>query len=369
MRQLTFQLAVVSLTLTLGLSQSTWGQSIERLWPLGAPGSRSTNPADTVNNPYLILYPATTNPNGAAAVVCPGGGYVALATLKEGVDIAKWLNTFGVSAFVLRYRLGNSTGSTTSGYQHPIEMWDGQRAVRWVRANAARFGIDIHRVGIVGFSAGGHMASTVGTHYDAGSPDSTSIDRNSGTQDSVDRFSCRPDFQILGYPVITMDATFTHAGSRSALLGTNPSAALVTLMSNEKQVTANTPPAFLVHTTNDGTVPVKNSQVFSDSCQKKGVPHKLLIYPAGNHGFGLANGVDGAPNYVTPPNDVIHWTDSARVWLQGLGMLTTTALAPSQGRVPLRPIGASLKDQEALDLLGRFSKQPHGEALKILPVK
>ena len=168
----------------------------------------------------------------------------------------------------------------------------------------------------------------------------------------------------------TMDATFTHAGSRTALLGTNPSAALVTLMSNEKQVTANTPPAFLVHTTNDGTVPVKNSQVFSDSCQKKGVPHKLLIYPAGNHGFGLADGKDGAPNYTTPPNDIIHWPDSAKAWLQGLGMLTaTTTILPQSHSNFLTPMNASLKNQDALDLLGRESELPHGRALKVLPVE
>ena len=339
------------------------GQAVERLWPLGAPGSRTTNPADTVNNPYLALYTVSSNTaNGAAIVVCPGGGYTSLSAFtKEGVAIAKWLNTLGISAFVLRYRLGNSTGSTTSGYQHPVEMWDGQRAMRWVRANAARFGIDVHRVGIAGFSAGGHLASTVATHYDFGNPDTTSINHYPGTPDSIDKFSCRPDFQILGYPVITMDATFTHAGSRTALLGTSPSAALVLLMSNEKQVTADTPPAFLVHTTNDGTVPVKNSQVYSDSLQKKSVVHKLLIYPMGNHGFGLADGQNGAPSYMTPPNDVFHWTDSARVWMVAQGYLTKpTAILPRGHNLPT---GGSINN-EVLDLLGRESERPHGRALK-----
>jgi acetyl esterase/lipase len=313
---------LLTAVLALLLAHPASGQTMIKLWNGLAPGAvAATGTADTLNNnPYMFVYPASvSNANGAAAVICPGGGYTGLATLKEGTDIAKWLNTLGVSCFVLRYRLGATTGK--GPFRHPIEMWDAQRAIRWVRANAALYGIDINRVGIVGFSAGGHLASTAATHFDAGNPTGTSIDNYTGTHDSVDNFSCRPDFHILGYPVITMDASFTHGGSRSALLGATPTQALVDLLSNEKQVTANTPPAFLVHTTNDGTVPVKNSQVYSDSLQKKGITRsKLLIYPTGTHGFGLADGKDGAPLYA----DVGKWPDSAAAWLRSLGFLTAT---------------------------------------------
>lgn len=304
-----------------------YAQSYELLWPKGAPGALSgVKPTDTANNPYLRFFPAPAgNANGAAMVVCPGGGYVALSTSYEGDDVAKWFNNIGISGFVLRYRLGVSSGN--GGYHHPAEMWDGQRAIRWVRANAKRFGIDTNRVGITGFSAGGHLAATVATHYDSGSPGAGSIDYYPN-QDSVDRFSCRPDFVLLGYPVITMDASFTHMGSRIALLGYSPSADLVTLLSNEKQVTSKSPPAFLTAALNDGAVPVKNSQVYADSCKKKGVNCKLVLYPSGNHGFGLADGRDGAPNYA----DVKTWPDSAAAWLQKLGFLTAPTALQSSGR-------------------------------------
>ncbi|HAO99666.1 MAG TPA: alpha/beta hydrolase [Fibrobacteres bacterium] len=358
--------AALAVALIIASIQLVSGQAVELLWkqrkapwPLPVPSGLDTTKAltDTTKNPYLALYPVTgSNANGAAVVICPGGGYTSLSAFtKEGVDIAKWINKLGVSAFVLRYRLGNSSG--TAPFQHPIEMWDLQRAMRWVRANASRFNIDVRRVGIVGFSAGGHLASTVATHYDLGSPDSTSIDFYPGAKDSIDTYSCKPDFQVLGYPVITMDASFTHAGSRTALLGNNPSAALINLMSNEKQVTSSTPPAFMVHTTNDGTVPVKNSQVYADSLQKKGVTHKFLLYAMGSHGFGLADGKDGAPNYVTPPNDIIHWPDSAGVWMQTLGVLTPTAiLQPRKGMSGT--LQSDLKNSEVPDALGRLSKHP-----------
>ncbi len=313
-RRMTWLTAIVLVSVV-----ATWSQAYVKLWPNLAPGATGS---DTANNPYVVPFPVS-NGNGAAVVILPGGAYVGLATSYEGDDVATWMNTLGVTAFVLRYRLGSQ------GYHHPIEMWDGQRSIRWVRAHAAQYHIDIHRVGIVGFSAGGHLASTVATHYDSGNPAGSSIDNYTGTHDSVDTFSCRPDFQILGYPVITMDSSFTNMQSRVALLGNNPSPALVTLLSNEKQVTDSTPPAFLVQTLDDGVVPVKNSEVYADSLQSKGVAHMLLLYPHGSHGFGLANGKDGAPLYT----DVELWPDSAAAWMQRQGYLTPpTALMPQPSK-------------------------------------
>ena len=269
-------------------------QKPELLWPKGAPGAISgASPADTAANPYITPFPAPAGKaNGAAMVICPGGGYNHIASVAAGDDIAKCFNNAGVAGFVLRYRLGTASG--TGGYHHPVEMWDAQRAMRWVRANAKRFGVDVNRVGVAGFSAGGHLASTVATHYDSGNPAAGALDNNRAL-DSIDRFSCRPDFQILGYAVITMDATFTHAPTRTSLLGPNPTAVVVALLSNEKQVTAQTPPAFITATLDDAAVPVKNSQVYADSCNKKGVANKLVLYPSGTHGYGLADGKDGVP--------------------------------------------------------------------------
>jgi acetyl esterase/lipase len=278
------------------------------LWPNGAPGAKGTNEFD---KPTITPYPASVKPNGAAVVVLPGGGYSGLASDHEGIQPAKWLNGLGVSAFVVKYRLGSN------GYRHPIEMWDGQRAVRWVRANAKRYGIDPKRVGILGFSAGGHLASTVSTHYDTGS---------AAAADTVDRHSCRPDWSILAYPVVTMDLSFTHSGSRTNLLGNSPSQILVDSLSNEKQVTAKTPPAFLFHAKDDGVVPVKNAQAYHDSLAKRGVAVELKLYDRGGHGFGLANGVGGAPKDTV----LATWAGLAVKWMGAQGFLTAdpTAFAP-----------------------------------------
>jgi len=334
--------------LVLFFAFSVSAQSYILLWPNGAPGSTGTA-TDTVNNPYITPFQApTATANGAAAVILPGGGYEHLATVKEGNAVAQWLNSVGVTGFVLKYRLGTTTGG---GYHHPNEMWDAQRAMRWVRANAARYGVDPRRVGIVGFSAGGHLASTVATHYDAGNPTGTSIDNYTGTHDTVDNFSCRPDFQILGYPVITMNTTFTHLGSRTALLGNTPTAAMITLLSNELQVTPVTPPAFIVATLNDATVPVRNSQAYADSLQSKGVPHMLLLYPSGTHGFGLANGQNGAPNYA----DVGLWPDSAAAWMRRMGYMTPTPVISARN-ARIFPIKAGEWDSRGRRLSNRDSK-------------
>jgi acetyl esterase/lipase len=290
---------------------------VEPLWPQGAPGAKGTTAADTPTVETFL--PAAGKANGAAVVICPGGGYGGHAYLKEGTAVAQWMNTLGVAAFVLKYRLGPT-------YRHPIEMGDAQRALRWVRSNAARFAVDTTRVGILGFSAGGHLAATASTHYDNGNPSAS---------DPVDRHPCRPAFSILIYPVITMDLTFTHMGSRNNLLGPSPSQALVDDLSNEKQVTAKTPPAFLVHTRDDNVVPVKNAQVYVDSCKKKGVPVEYREYANGPHGFGLADGKNTAPNLPA----VATWTGYAAQWMEASGFFRkSTALGPESepaaGRLP-----------------------------------
>ncbi len=211
-------------------------------------------------------------PNGTAIVICPGGGYGGLVTGPEGHGIAAWLNRHGITGVVLEYRL-------PAGRAH-VPLFDAQRAIRTVRANATAWSLDPTRIGIMGFSAGGHLASTAGTHFDAGEPDSA---------DPVQRVSCRPDFLILVYPVITMGAK-GHAGSRNNLLGKNPEARLVDLFSNEKQVTDKTPPAFLAHARDDKPVPPENSQMFHDALKAHKIPAHYLELPSGGHGL---NGYKG----------------------------------------------------------------------------
>ena len=255
------------------------------LWPSGAPGAVGTAPEDI---PTLTPFLPTGKANGSAVVVCPGGGYSHLAD-HEGRPVAEWLNSIGVTAFVLKYRLGPR-------YRHPAPMQDVARAIRTVRARAAEWKLDPQRIGVLGFSAGGHVASTAGTHYDAGQPTAT---------DAIERVSSRPDLMVLIYPVITM-RTFTHGGSKHLLLGDNPSEELLALMSNEERVTKDTPPTFLVHTANDSVVPVENSLQFIAALRKVGVPFELHLYERGPHGFGLGD------------NDAIlkTWPDRCADWLR-----------------------------------------------------
>jgi acetyl esterase/lipase len=257
------------------------------LWPNGAPGAFGTSSNDIPTiTPYL---PDATNATGAALVICPGGGYSKLMP-REGNDYALWLNQHGVTCFVLKYRLGSS------GYRHPAMLNDAARAVRWVRAHAGDFKIDPHRVGIVGSSAGGHLASTLLTHFDAG-------DANSA--DSVERQSSRPDLGILCYAVISF-GEFAHAGSRKALLGTNPSPELVKNLSNELQVTTNTPPCFLWTTFEDKVVPMENTLLFAEALRKNHVPFALHVYDKGPHGMGLKD----QPPFSNPhpwANDCLFW--------------------------------------------------------------
>ncbi|MGB6305245.1 MAG: alpha/beta hydrolase [Acidobacteriaceae bacterium] len=239
------------------------------LWPNDAPGAVADTPLD---KPILTPYLPAQNPTHTAIVVCPGGGYAELAVDKEGTLVAQWLNDRGVAAFVLTYRYGPR-------YHYPIPLLDAQRAIRYVRTHASEDSIDADRIGIMGFSAGGHLASTAGTHFDSGNPDAT---------DPIEHASSRPDFMVLAYPVISMEPGITHNGSLHHLLGEEPNPMLENELSNETQVTPQTPPTFLFSTTNDETVPVMNSVLFYEALLRSGVPAELHIFEQGHHGSGLA---------------------------------------------------------------------------------
>lgn len=274
------------LAIMLAAFTATGAEAPVPLWPGGAPGALGQRDED---KPVLTPFPAPAErATGAAVVVLPGGGYGGLAQ-HEGRDYAEWLNSLGIHAFVLKYRLG------PHGYRHPRMLEDAARAVRLVRARAADWGVDPQRVGLMGSSAGGHLASTLLTHFDAGRPDAA---------DPVDRLSSRPDLGILCYPVISL-GEFTHQGSKKNLLGENPPAELVALLSNELQVTKDTPPTFLWHTAEDAAVPVENSLQFAAALRKAGVPFDLHVYEKGRHGIGLAGGHP--------------WTKDLEFWLRQRG--------------------------------------------------
>ena len=265
------------------------------LWPEGAPGALGKEDKDIPTlTPYL---PDPAKATGAAIVICPGGGYGALAPY-EGGDYARFLNEYGVAGFVLKYRLGSS------GYRHPVMLQDAARAVRLVRAQAGEWKVDPKRIGIMGSSAGGHLASTLVTHFDAGKPDAA---------DPIARQSSRPDLGILCYAVITL-GQFTHQGSKNNLLGKDPSPELVRELSNELQVTKDTPPCFIWHTYEDSAVPVENSMQFAEALRKAGVPYDLHIYQQGPHGLGLGTR-DWNPEKRHP------WTRDCIVWLQVQGFV------------------------------------------------
>ena len=258
------------------------------LWLGGAPGATGTDPKDIPTlTPYL---PDSATATGAAIVICPGGGYGGLAA-HEGDGYARWLNHYGVTAFVLKYRLGSA------GYRHPVMLGDAARALRTVRAKADQWKLNPKRIGIIGSSAGGHLASTLLTHFDAGKPDS---------EDVIERQSSRPDLGILCYAVITMGPN-THQGSRNNLLGKDPSSTLVELLSNEKQVTKDTPPCFVWHTWEDKAVKVENSLDFVNALQKNGVPYDLHIYQKGGHGLGLGSREFDPARWHPWAGDCIYW--------------------------------------------------------------
>ena len=275
------------------------------LWPEGAPQAMGDADAD---KPGFWVYPAGENANGAAIVICPGGGYAIHATDHEGVQPAKYFNSIGVTAFVLRYRL--------SPYRHPVPLMDAQRALRFVRAHADEFKIDQHRVGIMGFSAGGHLTSTSVTHFDGGDVIAA---------DAIDRESSRPDFGILGYPVVSLTADFAHRGSGNNLLGKEPTDEQLKSLSNELNVTADTPPLFLFHTSEDTGVAAENSVSMYLACRKAGVPAELHVYQQGPHGVGLANEHPALSQWIT----------TAGTWLRQNGLLVAGTRQAIQGEVKL----------------------------------
>jgi len=266
----------------------------ELLWPNGAPGAKGDKPED---KPTLTIFlPERSKANGTAVVICPGGGYGFLATDHEGKQIAEWLNSLGVAGFMLEYRhLGR-------GYGHPAPLQDAQRAIRTVRARAAQWNVNPTRIGIIGFSAGGHLASTAGTHFDKGDPQAADI---------IERASSRPDFMILCYPVIAFGEPYTHQGSQDNLIGKDAPPELVKSLSNEKQVTPDTPPTFLFHTDEDGLVPAEHSVQFYLALRKAKVPAELHIYQKGGHGQGLARHIPGTAN----------WSKDCEDWLRGQKLL------------------------------------------------
>lgn len=269
------------------------------LWPDAAPGAHGSSEKDI---PTLTAYaPPDGQANGASMVILPGGGYGGLAP-HEGEGYARWLASQGVTCYVLKYRLGSA------GYRHPVMLNDAARALRTVRAWARRDALDPRRIGIIGSSAGGHLAATLLTHYDAGQSDAT---------DPIERESSRPDLGILCYPVITL-GEFTHQGSKNNLLGPQPDPALVQLLSNELQVTPETPPCFLWHTADDSAVPVENSLLFAAALRRARVPFDLHVYQHGPHGLGLP-----AHNPTAPA-----WDVACLTWLQARDFF-----APAEGKI------------------------------------
>lgn len=225
-----------------------------------------------VHVPTLSVYLPAAGASGCAVVVCPGGGYSGLACAHEGRDIARWFNDNGIAAFILKYRL------PTAGHRHPAPLQDAQQALRLVRANAAKWGVDPKRVGIMGFSAGGHLAGSSLTHLQPAGP----VPSGELGQQSI-----RPDFGVLIYPVASTTEPFSHFGSRDNLIGQNPPAALSFSLSNELQVTPETPPAFFAHSLDDGCVPVENSFAFAKAMHRAGVKAEVHLFPEGGHGYGM----------------------------------------------------------------------------------
>ena len=262
------------------------------LWPNGAPGALGAEDAD---KPTITVYlPDPSKATGTGVVVFPGGGYAGVVIPKEGTPVAEWFRERGVAAFVVKYRV--------APYKHPAPLQDAQRAIRIVRSKTAECGVKPDRIGTMGFSAGGHLTSCTGTMFDKGNPNAA---------DPIDRQSCRPDFMVLCYPVISTAEECTHKGSRRNLLGEDPDPKLVERMSTEKRITSETPPTFLFHTDEDKGVPSENSVLFYLALRKAGVPAEMHIYQPGPHGVGLALG-DPALG---------QWTKQLESWMKARGLM------------------------------------------------
>lgn len=298
--------------LAAGLALTTFGSLpaiaagplVLPLWPEGVPDAKpelGPNKVDedgrttNITEPSLTVYPAAVDrPNGTAVIICPGGGYVRQSTRREGEQYAHWLSTLGITSFVLTYRQHE--------FGHPAPLRDVLRAVRLVRSQAARFKVQPDRIGVMGSSAGGHLAATAGTLYEH------PLGR---TGAELDKLSARPDFLMLMYPVIAMEGAAVHAGSRKALLGASPSAADLALMSPERQVTPATPPTLLIHTQADQAVPVENSILFYQALTRHKVPAEMVLFEQGSHGMGMRDGLGTASS----------WPRRAEEWLKMRGLL------------------------------------------------
>ncbi len=290
-----FRLPLLALFLLPLIIFRAQAETIIPLWPDGAPGALGSASNDV---PTLTVYlPSREKPTRTAMVICPGGGYAHLSP-HEGADYALWLAQYGITCFVLKYRLGSA------GYHHPAMFQDASRAMRLVRSRAAEWSLDPKRIGIMGSSAGGHLASTLLTHFDSGSPDAA---------DPVERQSSRPDIGILCYPVIFMNGPFVNRGSKDNLLGSNPSPELVQLLSNERHVTPATPPCFIWTTCEDKIVPLENSVEFALALRKNHVPFALHIYQKGGHGMALGD----APPFLHP----LPWAADCLFWLREQGFV------------------------------------------------
>jgi acetyl esterase/lipase len=275
------------------------------LWPQEAPGSIANEP--NVRPTILLSLPSAQKPT-PAVVICPGGGYTVLAMDHEGRQVAEWLNNLGIVAFVLKYRIAPR-------YHYPVPLLDAQRALRYVRANAELYNLNPHQIGIMGFSAGGHLAAMAATHFDEG---------KSSAADPIDHESSRPDFLVLAYPVISCTAPFMHAWSCKQLLGEHPDPKLAELVSNEKQVTPKTPPTFLFHTNDDDGVSPENSVAFYLALRKASVPAELHIYEHGAHGVGLA-----------PQDPVLSsWPKRLEDWFRVRGLLPKNVVVQDVNRKP-----------------------------------
>jgi len=292
MKRIAFVLSVFVIAGCIGCSSTQnldTTTKVESLWPDGAAGAEAYKPTITIH------LPSKEKATGTAVIICPGGGYGNLAMDYEGHEVAQWLNSLGIAGFVLKYR------HRGTGYGHPVPLQDAQRAIRTVRFRAKEWNIQPNQIGILGFSAGGHLASTAGTHFDNGIP---------RPKNPIDRVSCRPDFMILVYPVITMTEPYTHIGSRKNLLGEKPDEKLIEFLSSELQVTPQTPPTFLVHGNDDKIVHPQNSILFYQALKKAGVPAEIHIYEHGKHGFGLNR--DEGP--------VMNWPKRCEEWLCSQGL-------------------------------------------------
>lgn len=288
---------LLAIALLIGFTASTYAQSkpeILSLWPGDAPEATASETGDI---PVIHLYRVDSKAPTAGVVICPGGGYGGLAMDHEGQQFAEWFNQMGITAAVCVYRHRGNGGNGGKGYGHPAPMLDAQRAVRTLRANASQWNLIADKIGIIGFSAGGHLASTVSTHHDAGNAEST---------DAIERASCRPDFAILAYPVISLGTEFAHGGSRRNLLGDNPDPELLASLTNETQVKSDTPPTFLFHTMEDTAVPVENSVCYYMALRAAKVPAEMHLFERGRHGVGLAKNLPGAQA----------WPDLCRAWLK-----------------------------------------------------